>query len=197
LSNGSVQRPYINGTIDLHGDNIGDDLSGWNGTEYSRFTNNIPMFIGGKNWDPKFKAGIAHLAYDCHNYILCGAAYLNAASISKHAPISTSDSESWIRIGGENSDPKLKQSNALDFKYVEKPSWVAPSTDGGVTIGYEGCWNTTGLIVMNNFIEIHFSTSGGNTISSGKVDKSACFKCVSPTPSPSPPTTVVRRLRGV
>jgi hypothetical protein len=46
------------------------------------------MYIGG-NQEGQFKVGIARLAYDCQNEILCGATYLDAASISVHAHIST------------------------------------------------------------------------------------------------------------
>jgi hypothetical protein len=88
LGRGSAQRPNINGLIDQDGDLIGDAVSGWNGAEYDLFTKYIPMYIGG-NQEGQFKVGIARLAYDCQNEILCGATYLDAASISVHAHIST------------------------------------------------------------------------------------------------------------
>jgi hypothetical protein len=57
--------------------------------------------------------------------------------------------ESWIRLGGNNSDVKLKNSTADKFAYVMKPP------DSAYTIGYEGCWNISGLdaSVINNFVE--------------------------------------------
>lgn len=60
------------------------------------------------------------------------------------------DDESWVRLGGNESDPKLKQSIADEFTYVMKPP------DSAYRIGYEGCWNVSGLgaSVMNNFVEV-------------------------------------------
>ena len=161
-------------------------MSGWNGTEYELFTN-IFMYIGGKH-DQKFKAGIAHLADDCHNEILCGATHLDAYHISQNESVLEIDDESWIRIGGGNSDPKLKASNSMDFTYVVKPSGVAPVTDTPLTIGYEGCWSTTGLTVHDSFVEVHFLTSLNDTISSGKTGNNVCLKpkCTTATPSMSP-----------
>jgi hypothetical protein len=59
------------------------------------------------------------------------------------------EDESWIRLGGNASDPKLKQSMADEFAYVMKP----PA--GAYTIGYEGCWNISGLgaSIINDFLE--------------------------------------------
>ena len=104
-----------------------------------------------------------------------------------------SEDDSWIRIGDDGTDLKLKHSSSDEFKYVGAP------LDRSFLIGYEGCWNTADLAVMNNFIEIHFVTTNDDTISSGKdVGKGnyICMKPVctaapssSPTASPIPPNT--------
>jgi hypothetical protein len=140
------------------------------------------MFIGGKNKDPKSeKMATAYIAYDCYNEILvsvslasvertsichysiptsyfinrfqkCAAALLNATYMAKYPEVYVlqKNDESWIRLGGKASDPKLKQSTAVEFVYVMKPP------DSAYTIGYEGCWNTSGLGVsaINNFVEV-------------------------------------------
>jgi hypothetical protein len=147
------------------------------------------MFIGGKNKDPKSeKMATAYIAYDCYNEILCAAALLNATYMAKYPEVYVlqKNDESWIRLGGKASDPKLKQSTAVEFVYVMKPS------DSAYTIGYEGCWNTSGLRVsaINNFVEIHFVNNKQDTISTGKPIRKGdhiCLKC----PSPS-----LRQLRG-
>ena len=95
------------------------------------------------------------------------------------------DESSWIRIGDSNGNPKLKQSNTDDFMYVGKP------LNNAFTIGYEGCWNTTGITVMDNFIEVHFVTTDGDTVSSGKdvgKGRTICVEpiCDSVLPTPSP-----------
>lgn len=82
----------------------------------------------------------------------CAAAHLNADYMAEHPDVYVieDDDESWVRLGGNSSDPKLKNSTADEFAYVMKPS------DSAYTIGYEGCWNISGLgaSVMNNFVEV-------------------------------------------
>ena len=100
------------------------------------------------------------------------------------------DESSWIRIGDRNSDPKLKESNTDDFMYVGKP------LNNAFTIGYEGCWNTTGITVMDNFIEIHFVTTDGDTISSGKDVGKGRTICVEPICDSVSPTSGPVKLPG-
>ena len=172
---GSPERPVINGKIDQKDDGIGDDLLGWNGTEYSLFIE-IPMYIGGKNNDPSKRMGTAYLAYDCTHEILCGAAHLDQAYMDENPGVSVVESEddSWIRIGGDASDPKLKQNSTDAFMYVGAPA------NRSFLIGYEGCWNTTGLTVMNNFVEVHFVTTEDDTVSSGKDVRKGATVCMEP-----------------
>jgi hypothetical protein len=63
--------------------------------------------------------------------------------------VEQNEDDSWIRLGGDASDVKLKNSTSDEFKYVMKP------TGSAYTIGYEGCWNISGLgaSVINNFVE--------------------------------------------
>ena len=101
------------------------------------------------------------------------------------------DELSWIRIGDRNGDPKLKESNTDHFMYVGKP------LNNAFTIGYEGCWNTTGITVMDNFIEVHFVTTDGDTISSGKDVGNGRTICVEPIcDSVSPTSGPVEWLRS-
>ena len=142
------------------------------------------MFIGGKNEDPNSETmATAYIAYDCRNEILvssylrllkvplpsltpiltfdglgflqCAAGHLNADYMAEHPDVYVveDDDESWIRLGGNASDPKLKSSVADEFAYVMKPP------DDAYTIGYEGCWNISGLgaSVINNFVEVSLS----------------------------------------
>jgi cytochrome c-type biogenesis protein CcmE len=84
--------------------------------------------------------------------IQCAAAHLNANYMAANPDVHVveDEDESWIRLGGNASDPKLTQSIADEFTYVMKPP------DSAYTIGYEGCWNVSGLgaSVMNNFVEV-------------------------------------------
>jgi hypothetical protein len=120
------------------------------------------MFIGGKNNNPGNRMATAYLAYDCTHDIICGAAHLDAEYMASNplVHIKKWDGENWIRIGASASDPKLKRSNADEFKFVGKP------LDSDFTIGWEGCWYTSGLgaSIMNNFVEVHFLTLKGDTI---------------------------------
>jgi hypothetical protein len=147
----------------------------------------IPMFIGGKNKDPnpRFQIATAYLAYDCTHNILCGAAHLDADYMADTSEsVVKSEEDTWIRIGGNASDTKLKPRLADEFEYVGKPS------DPSFIIGYEGCWNTSGLNdnIMDNFVEVHFVTTSGDTVSSGKPVKKGNTICVKPDCSTQPPT---------
>ncbi|KAL3805455.1 hypothetical protein ACHAWO_004216 [Cyclotella atomus] len=180
LSVDSALRPDINGEIDQDGDGIGDNITGWNGTEYYPSFARIDMFVGGKNEDPNSeKIATAYIAYDCHNHILCAAAHLNADYMAANPDVHVveDEDESWIRLGGNASDPKLTQSIADEFTYVMKPP------DSAYTIGYEGCWNVSGLgaSVMNNFVEVHFVTNKKDTISTGKPVLTGDYVCLKTT----------------
>ena len=180
---GSPQRPVIDGRIDQNNDDIGDDLIGWNGTEYIPFIE-IPMYIGGKNNDPSDRMGTAYLAYDCTYEILCAAAHLDQDYMDENPGVSVieNEEESWIRIGNHGSDPKLTQNLTDEFMYVGTPE------NRSFLIGYEGCWNTTGLVVMNNFVEVHFVTTEDDTISSGKDVRKGDYICMKPICESSTPT---------
>jgi hypothetical protein len=183
LLRGGTQRPTINGRIDQIDDGIGDipSISGWNGTEYGLFLE-LPLFIGGKNGPVPLtqpgRVGTAYLAYDCNYEIFCGAAHLDAGYMTENPKVEVrqKDDESWIRFGDLNSDPKLKQSDSDEFKYIGKP--LRPS----FTIGYEGCWNTSavGVNITNNFVEVHFVTKKGDTISTGKPAANGAYICLEP-----------------
>jgi hypothetical protein len=161
------------------------------GTEYNstlfEFVK-IPMFIGGKNKDPnpKFQIATAYLAYDCTHNILCGAAHLDADYMAATSVrVVKSEDDTWIRIGPNASDTKLKPSLADEFEYVGKPS------DPSFIIGYEGCWNTSGLNdnIMDNFVEVHFVTTARDTVSSGKPVLKGNTICVKPDCGTQPPTS--------
>ena len=155
------------------------------------------MFNGGKNGEEgsplnqEERIGTAYLAYDCYANIVCVAAHLNGAFLKTNVNlrVEEDDDESWIRFGSNNGETKLKQSNAHDFKYVVKPD------DSDFVIGYEGCWNVDlndpkMQSVVNNFVEVHFSRSGGGTTSTGKPASNGKYICINPrcnpaTPSPS------------
>ena len=131
---------------------------------------------------------ISHCTFSICILYQCGAAHLDATYMENNPDVSVveNDDDTWIRIGNHNSDPKLKPSKTDHFMYVGKPS------NDDFTIGYEGCWDTTGITVMDNFIEVHFVTTNGDTISSGKnvgKGRTICVEptcgSVSPTPSPS------------
>jgi hypothetical protein len=170
----------IDGRIDQDADGIGDNTTGWNGTEYELFSH-IPLFIDGNNANETLNIGTANIAFDCHNLIFCAAAHLSDAYLRQNpVNVSRDDAESFIRVGSKLSDPKLVKSNSLSFTYVVKPPSVSPFTDYERIIGYEGCWNAAGLTVMNNFIEVHFMTDARNTVSTGKNTKNGKTICIDP-----------------
>jgi len=89
------------------------------------------------------------------------AAHLSADYIENNEGVSVieDDEESWIRIGGAPSDPKLTSFDAEEFMYVTNPY------DSAITIGYEGCWKVPGFDIMDNYIEVHFVTNTDDTVS--------------------------------
>jgi hypothetical protein len=203
----SSARPSIDGLISQTFGGIGDDSSdgssndsgdmtfsnGRTGEEYSLFLE-LPMFNGGKNgnegspFDQEERIGTSYLAYDCNANIVCVAAQLDEAFLktNPYVRVLQDDDESWIRFGSNNGETKLKESNADEFKYVVKP-------DGSdFIIGYEGCWNIDlndpkMQSIVNNFVEVHFSRTGGETTSTGKPASNGKYICINPKCSPSTP----------
>jgi hypothetical protein len=166
------------------------------------------MFNGGKNGkygsplEQSSRIGTAFLAYDCNSNIVCVAAFLDESFLvaNTNIQVKQDDSESWIRFGPNDGETKLKESNADVFEYVSKPS------DSNFIIGYEGCWNIDledpkMQIIANNFVEVHFSRSAGDTTSTGKPASNGKYICLEPkclpieyfpTSSPNRVTTPVR-----
>jgi hypothetical protein len=198
----------IDGLISQTFDGIGDDSrdgdgndsgdiifsSGCTGEEYSLFLE-LPMFNGGKNGkvgsslDQEERIGTSYLAYDCNDNIVCVAAQLDEAFLktNPNVRVRKDDDESWVRFGSNNGETKLKQSNADEFKYVVK------ADDSDFIIGFEGCWNIDlndpkMLSIVNNFVEVHFSRTGGETTSTGKPSSNGKYICINPKCNPSTPS---------
>jgi predicted transport protein len=168
--------------------------NGRTGWEYSLFLE-LPMFNGGKNGkegsplNQEERIGTSYLAYDCYANIVCVAAHLDEVFLKTNlnVRVEQDDDESWIRFGPNNGETKLKQSNADEFKYVVKQD------DSDFIIGYEGCWNIDlhdpkMRSVVNNFVEVHFSRSGGETTSTGKPASNGKYICLDPKCHPSTPS---------
>ena len=146
------------------------------------------MFNGGKNGkngsplDQSGRIGTAYLAYDCNSNIVCAAAALDESFLTANPTIQVleDDSESWIRFGPNDGETKLKESNADVFEYVSKIG------DSNLIIGYEGCWNIDFEDpkmqgIANNFVEVHFTRTGGETTSSGKPASNGKYICLNPS----------------
>lgn len=194
LSDGSFDRPNIDGRIDQLGDDIGDSppVNAWISSEYSQFLE-LPMFNGGKNgkhgspFEQRGRIATAYIAYDCTNEIVCVSAHLDASFLKSNPLIQVDqlDDESWISFGENSDSAKLKESNADEFMYVGKPN------DSRFIIGYEGCWsvdNINGIqSIVNNHVEVHF-TNDGDTTSSGKPASNGEYVCLTPLCEPSRPS---------
>ena len=181
LSLTSNKRPTVDGYIHAQ--------------EYASYLE-LPMFNGGKNGQhgsplqQSNRIGTAYLAYDCNSDIVCVAAFLDEAYLAAKpwVQVEQLDDESWVRFGPNGGETKLKESNSDVFQYVRK--W----SDAGSIIGYEGCWNIDledpkMQSVANNYVEVHFTRSGGETTSSGKPASNGKYICLDPncerTPCPT------------
>lgn len=205
LSQGSKERPSIDGFISQSGDYIGESplqLQNWIGNEYSLFLE-LPMFNGGKSGEEgspleqEERIGTSYLAYDCNVNIVCVAAHLDWAFMDQNpnVQVKMSQSESWVRFGPNKGETKLSESNSDAFKYISKPDSV------GFIIGYEGCWNINlndekMQRITNNLLEVHFTRSNGQTTSTGKPSSNGKYICLSPQcerkPSVNPTTSPTR-----
>ena len=168
LSIGAYDKPIIDGMINRYEDGI----------EYSRFLE-LPMYNGGKNGEDD-RIATAFMAYDCSSNVVCIAARLDASFLEENPLIQVDqdDDESWIRFGEHDGAPKLKPSNADEFRYVGK------ITDPFFIIGYEGCWSVDSIDdvqnIINNYIEVHFSNVDGDTTSTGKPASNGDYVCLTP-----------------
>ncbi|KAL3783526.1 hypothetical protein HJC23_009491 [Cyclotella cryptica] len=169
LSVNSPDHPKIDGIIGMTGDRLYDSYS-WIGDEYASFTESNTWNQGN---DKKEHWGMAFIAYDCKNKILCIATHLAKGMLDDSIP--QSDAYSWIRLGMSPGEQKLfiKNTSASAATYVFKPE------SSNEAVGYEGCWDvsdyeTLGRLVpvTNDYVTIHFDkdTSNGtghNTVSTG------------------------------
>ena len=170
LSVGGSTRPAIDGMI---------------GNEYSTFLE-FPMYNGGKN-NGDDQIATAYMAYDCSSNVVCIAARLDESFIQANpsTQVEQDDNESWIRFGHDDGTPKLKPSNADEFRYVGK------ITDPFFIIGYEGCWTVDTVVgmrnIINNYVEVHFSNVDGDTTSTGKPASNGEYVCLTPICEPVRP----------
>jgi hypothetical protein len=61
--------------------------------------------------------------------------------------VEQNEDDSWIRLGGNASDVKLKNSTSDEFKYVTKPSGIASQSDMRAAGIFQG-WEQASLITL-------------------------------------------------
>jgi hypothetical protein len=116
-----VTSPFINGNINQAGDGWGDNILGWNGTEYPNFSFvQVYMYVSGDQAGDG-KSLLAGQAFVGFGYpYLCVAAYLDYTTDGNNdCAVVESDASSWVNYNTNYPRDKLKESTAgANFKYV-------------------------------------------------------------------------------
>lgn len=117
-----------------------------------------PMYNSG-NPDKSFsgyeEAGKAYSEYDCHSQTLCILVMANDGFV-----IDESIEDSWIKDYESGLTANKYPAKGGGIQFVENAS--------GAIVGWEGCFDVSGVSTgMRNSIEIH-ANYGGNTLSTGK-----------------------------
>jgi hypothetical protein len=112
-------NPYINGKINQAGDGWGENIPGWNGTEYpnSSFAQ-VYMYEAGAISGDKPLLGRAFVGFN--NPYLCVAAYLDYNThFNNDCTVEESADSSWVNYNINFPGDKLKNSTeGAIFKYV-------------------------------------------------------------------------------
>ena len=113
-------NPYINGKIDQAGDGWGENISGWNGTEYTNSSfAQVYMYEAGAISGDKPLLGRAFVGVG-YPY-LCVAAYLdNTTELNTGCSVEVSNEDSWVNYNINSPGDKLKSSTeGAIFAYVK------------------------------------------------------------------------------
>jgi hypothetical protein len=115
-----VTSPFINGTINQAGDGWGDNILGWNGTEYpnSSFVQ-VYMYVSGDQAGDG-KSLLAGQAFVGFGYpYLCVAAYLDYTTDgTTNCAVVESDDSSWVQYNTNDPDRLKESTEGANFKYV-------------------------------------------------------------------------------
>ncbi|KAL3786068.1 hypothetical protein ACHAW5_007994 [Stephanodiscus triporus] len=127
-----VMHPFINGTIDQAGDGWGENIKGWNGTEYPTISFvQVYLYISGDQ-NGQGTSALAGQAFVGFGFpYLCVAAYLdNTTTANTNCNVEESADSAWVNYNTNNED-KLKNSTpGANFRYVKYSSGTSGRTIG-------------------------------------------------------------------